>query len=296
MSNEELVERIKQGENSLMSDLYMNCRRFIIAIIKHIGIEQAEDCEDAMQDAYFGLYEAVKGFDESKGYKFLTYAKYHIQTAIQRGKLKFSDLPEYVYSQRRQILRKRSELMQSLRRYPTQAELALKMNMDVKTVNYILNVAKPIKSIYESVEGTDELIVSDTIPDNRIDFENEIVTADERACVRAVVEELPEAEKEVIKLSYFEGLPYSVIAQQIDKSVERVRQLKQRGLRQLRHPRISKRLLDEDIDRRTLFYSHRGVSTFNTTWTSSTEQTVLQREYLKKQLENCKEVSENKTT
>lgn len=296
MSNEELVERIKQGENSLMSDLYMNCRRFIIAIIKHIGIEQAEDCEDAMQDSYFGLYEAVKGFDESKGYKFLTYAKYHIQTAIQRGKLKSSDLPEYVYSQRRQILRKRSELMQSLGRYPTQAELALKMNMDVKTVNYILNVAKPIKSIYESVEGTDELIVSDTIPDNRIDFENTIAAADERACVRAVVEELPEAEKEIIKLSYFEGLPYSVIAQQINKSVERVRQLKQRGLRQLRHPRISKRLLDEDIDRRTLFYSHRGVSTFNTTWTSSTEQTVLQREYLKKQLENCKEVSENKTT
>ena len=296
MSNEELVERIKQGENSLMSDLYMNCRRFIIAIIKHIGIEQAEDCEDAMQDAYFGLYEAVKGFDESKGYKFLTYAKYHIQTAIQRGKLKSSDLPEYVYSQRRQILRKRSELVQSLGRYPTQAELALKMNMDVKTVNYILNVAKPIKSIYESVEGTDELIVSDTIPDNRIDFENTIAAADERACVRAVVEELPEAEKEIIKLSYFEGLPYSVIAQQINKSVERVRQLKQRGLRQLRHPRISKRLLDEDIDRRTLFYSHRGVSTFNTTWTSSTEQTVLQREYLKKQLENCKEVSENKTT
>ena len=288
MSNEELVERIKQGENSLMSDLYMNCRRFIIAIIKHIGIEQAEDCEDAMQDAYFGLYEAVKGFDESKGYKFLTYAKYHIQTAIQRGKLKSSDLPEYVYSQRRQILRKRSELMQSLGRYPTQAELALKMNMDVKTVNYILNVAKPIKSIYENVKGVDNLTVGDTIPDNRIDFENTIAAADECACVRAVVEELPEAEKEIIKLSYFEGLPYSVIAQRINKSVERVRQLKQRGLRQLQHPKISRRLLDEDIDRRTLFYSHRGVSTFNTTWTSSTEQTVLQRECLKKQLENSK--------
>lgn len=288
MSNEELVERIKQGENSLMSDLYMNCRRFIIAIIKHIGIEQAEDCEDAMQNAYFGLYEAVKGFDESKGYKFLTYAKYHIQAAIQRGKLKCSDLPEYVYSQRRQILRKRSELMQSLGRYPTQAELALKMNMDVKTVNYILNVAKPIKSIYENVKGVDNLTVGDTIPDNRIDFENTIAAADERACVRAVVEELPEAEKEIIKLSYFEGLPYSVIAQQIDKSVEWVRQLKRKGLRKLRHPRISRRLLDEDIDRRTLFYNHRGVSAFNTTWTSSTEQTVLQREYFRKRLENSK--------
>lgn len=292
MSNEELVERIKQGENSLMSDLYMNCRRFIIAIIKHIGIEQAEDCEDAMQDAYFGLCEAVKGFDESKGYKFLTYAKYHIQTAIQRGKLKCSDLPEYVYSQRRQILRKRSELMQSLGRYPTQAELALKMGMDVKTVNYILNIAKPIKSIYESVKGVDNLTVGDTIPDNRIDFENTIAAADERRCINKAVgeavSELPQEEKEAIRLFYFKGMTYTDIAELKGVAAADVRREVAKGLRQLRHPRISKRLLDEDVDRRTLFYSHRGVSTFNTTWTSSTEQTVLQREYLKKQLENSK--------
>ena len=292
MSNEELVERIKQGENSLMSDLYMNCRRFIIAIIKHIGIEQAEDYEDAMQDAYFGLYEAVKGFDESKGYKFLTYAKYHIQTAIQRGKLKCSDLPEYVYSQRRQILRKRSELMQSLGRYPTQTELALKMDMDVKTVNYILNVAKPIKSIYESVKGVDNLTVGDTIPDNRIDFENTIAAADERRCINKAVgeavSELPQEEKEAIRLFYFKGMTYTDIAELKGVAAADVRREVAKGLRQLRHPRISRRLLDEDIDRRTLFYNHRGVSAFNTTWTSSTEQTVLQREYLKKQLENSK--------
>ena len=267
MSNEELVERIKQGENSLMSDLYMNCRRFIIAIIKHIGIEQAEDYEDAMQDAYFGLYEAVKGFDESKGYKFLTYAKYHIQTAIQRGKLKCSDLPEYVYSQRRQILRKRSELMQSLGRYPTQTELALKMDMDVKTVNYILNVAKPIKSIYESVKGVDNLTVGDTIPDNRIDFENTIAAADERRCINKAVgeavSELPQEEKEAIRLFYFKGMTYTDIAELKGVAAADVRREVAKGLRQLRHPRISRRLLDEDIDRRTLFYSHRGVSTFN---------------------------------
>ena len=282
MSNEELVKRIKQGEKGLMSELYQNCRSFIIAIIKHIGIEQPEDFEDAMQDSYFGLYEAVKRFDESKGYKFLTYAKYHIQTAIQRGKLKCSDLPEYVYSQRRQILRKRSELMQSLGRYPTYTELALNMSMDVKTV----------KSIYEDVKGVDNLTVGDTIADNRIDFENDIAAADERRYISQVVgeaiNELPEEEKEVIRMSYLEGLPYTAIAQKVDKSVEWVRQLKRKGLRKLRHPRISRRLLDEDIDRRTLFYNHRGVSAFNTTWTSSTEQTVLQREYLKKQLENSK--------
>ena len=164
--------------------------------------------------------------------------------------------------------------------------------MDVKTVNYILNVAKPIKSIYEDVKGVDNLTVGDTIADNRIDFENDIAAADERRYISQVVgeaiNELPEEEKEVIRMSYLEGLPYTAIAQKVDKSVEWVRQLKRKGLRKLRHPRISRRLLDEDIDRRTLFYNHRGVSAFNTTWTSSTEQTVLQREYLKKQLENSK--------
>lgn len=292
MSNEELVKRIKQGEKGLMSELYQNCRSFIIAIIKHIGIEQPEDFEDAMQDSYFGLYEAVKRFDESKGYKFLTYAKYHIQTAIQRGKLKCSDLPEYVYSQRRQILRKRSELMQSLGRYPTYTELALNMSMDVKTVNYILNVAKPIKSIYEDVKGVDNLTVGDTIPDNRIDFENTIAAADERRCINKAVgeavSELPQAEKEAIRLFYFKGMTYTDIAELKGVAAADVRREVAKGLRQLRHPKISRRLLDEDVDRRTLFYSHRGVSAFNTTWTSSTEQTVLQREYLKKQLENSK--------
>ena len=112
--------------------------------------------------------------------------------------------------------------------------------------------------------------------------------ADLRKEIRGQLRLLPEEEKEVIRMSYLEGLPYTAIAQKVDKSVEWVRQLKRKGLRKLRHPRISRRLLDEDIDRRTSFYNHRGVSKFNTTWTSSTEQTVLQREYLKKQLENSK--------
>ena len=126
-----------------------------------------------------------------------------------------------------------------------------------------------------------------------------IAAADERRYISQVVgeaiNELPEEEKEVIRMSYLEGLPYTTIAQKVDKSVEWVRQLKRKGLRKLRHPRISRRLLDEDIDRRTSFYNHRGVSAFNTTWTSSTEQTVLQREYFRKRLEERGTVSENKT-
>ena len=77
MSNEELVKLIRGGKCELMGELYTQNRRFIMAIVKRIGI-QSDNYEDAMQDAYFGLHEAVRRFDERKGYKFLTYAKYHM--------------------------------------------------------------------------------------------------------------------------------------------------------------------------------------------------------------------------
>lgn len=135
-----------------------------------------------------------------------------------------------------------------------------------------------------------EKLSVDTVSENSADSSRSI-----HRYIRLTINELPEEEKEVIRMSYLEGLPYTAIAQKVDKSVEWVRQLKRKGLRKLRHPRISRRLLDEDIDRRTSFYNHRGVSVFNTTWTSSTEQTVLQREYFRKRLEERGTVSENKT-
>lgn len=60
MTNEELARLIKQGNNDLMSELYEQNRRFIFALIKHIGI-QPDNYDDAMQDAYFGLHTAVQG-------------------------------------------------------------------------------------------------------------------------------------------------------------------------------------------------------------------------------------------
>ena len=83
-------------------------------------------------------------------------------------------------------------------------------------------------------------------------------------------------------LFYFKGMTYTDIAELKGISASDVRRDVARGLRQLRHPRISKRLLDEDIDRRTSFYHHRSVDRFNTTWTSSTEQTVIDRDYMRR--------------
>lgn len=84
MSNEELVIQIKAGvrvaEN--MGQLYEQTRKFIHSIAqKYKNYETIEDLE---QEGYLALYDAIDGFEQAKGYKFLTYAEYWIKQRIQR--------------------------------------------------------------------------------------------------------------------------------------------------------------------------------------------------------------------
>lgn len=289
MTNEEIIKFIKQGDTSLMADLYKQNKRFIFALVKHIGI-QPDNYEDAMQDAYFGLHEAVNGFDESTGYnKFLTYAKYHIQGAIQRGQSDVLNIPEHIRDTARKIKRMQDELAASIGRLPSMTELSDKTGFDIETIKYTLNAVKPVKSIYEPMgDDTDNLTVADSIEDTSITFEDDIAAADKRQYVNGVineaVNELPEAEKEAIRLFYFGNMTYPDIAAAKNISISDVRRDMARGLRKLRSSDIADLRLDETIDRQTSFYHHRGLNTFNTTWTSATEQTVIERERIEKKI------------
>ena len=84
LTNENLVKEIKQGinEKENLEKLYLNNTGFIYRIAsKYKGYE---DIDDLMQIGFIGMYEAIEPFDETKGFKFLTYARWHIQQAIGR--------------------------------------------------------------------------------------------------------------------------------------------------------------------------------------------------------------------
>ena len=84
MSNEELVERIRNGyhvtEN--MQVLYENNLPLIKKFIKPYAYYESE--EDLLQEAYFGLWEAVRHYESSENVLFMTYARYWIKQSIQR--------------------------------------------------------------------------------------------------------------------------------------------------------------------------------------------------------------------
>ena len=281
MNNEELIKRIRGGERELMGELYTQNSGFIQSIIRRGGLypdTHPEDYEDAMQNAYFGLYAAVCGFDDSKGYKFLTYAMRYIQNAIRRRRCMPVDIPEHIRQEARKIKRIRDHLTQELKRRPTTAEISRCAKVNADRVDYLLNVIKPVKSIYEPVPCTDNVTVGDCIEDSRTRFEDEIAASDEQRHIREVVADLPDDDRKIIELFYFDGMTQTEIAEAEGISISQVRQQREKAMRQLRRPQYSRRLLD--IDERTPYYNHVGVERFNNTWTSATEAAVLERERL----------------
>ncbi|MGM9936208.1 MAG: sigma-70 family RNA polymerase sigma factor [Candidatus Ornithomonoglobus sp.] len=278
MTNEELVKQIKEGHNELMSDLYEQNKPIIRMIAQRLQPD-INDYEDALQNAYLGLVEAVNGYDESTGYKFITYAGYHIRQAIKRGNHDIRHIPEYLAVRANTISRAQNELAQQLDRMPTTAELSRKTGLSIKAIKYTLKAVMPVETIYKPLG--EDFTIADTIQDNTIDFENDIAEADEQRYLHTIVNELPERERQVIQSYYFQGLTYSEIGQRLNVSPERVRILKKQGLRYLQHPKMIRKIIGDELDRCTLFYKHRGIRAFNNTWTSSTEKTVLEREYLR---------------
>lgn len=239
-------------------------------------VHSNNDFEDALQDAYFGLVDAVRTYDEEKGYKFMTHADYHIMKAITQGKRGMYQIPEHLLQKAKKIRRVENELAQKFMRTPTLAEIAFNVDMKVEDVQSILQITLPQKGLDEPI--ADEMTVADTLIDKSIDFENDVAVFDQHKRLHKAMDVLTSRESYMIRLHFFRNLSYKDIAKEMKISPQRIQQIINKSIQKLRNPDIVKQLVDEEVDCNTLFYKHSGVNTFNNTWTSATEQVVLTRE------------------
>lgn len=285
MTNEELVELIQKGHIEYMGDLYEQNIPSIKSAVWRLRIDN-NDFDDAMQEAYFGLAEAVKRYDSDTGYKFMTYAIYYIRNAVRRNRNSLYHIPEWLKIKAAKIRRAQEQLSQQLNRTPTTAEIAAVTGFTVKEIKYTLRAVKPLKSL--EAELTEDFTIADTIADDSITFERDIAEASEREyihdVVHAMVESLPERERKIIKLYYFEGWSYQEIAAAEGVSFQRVRRILKDALRYINKPKLQKWLTDEAMDHQVNYYKHRGLQTFKYTWTSATEQIVIERERHNKEI------------
>lgn len=241
MTNEELVEQIQQGINT--ADFLERLYKSNISLIKQLvrKYEGYESMEDLLQVAYLGIYEAVQKYESSRNMKFMTFAKWYIWKAcrdylINCGCVNFK------------LARKTLEYRKAVARFqyqygykPTAGELAKFMGVSARQIQEFRRYSQKVISLDSTILKDAEETLLDTLEADYC-LENDVVDKIfEYQCEDELwkfVESHSTQEQNSVLQRYFrQGQTLKAIADEDKKSIERIRQVKNDGLRQLRKMR-----------------------------------------------------------
>ena len=283
MSNEELVERIRNGyhvtEN--MQVLYENNLPLIKKFIKPYVYYEPE--EDLLQEAYFGLWEAVRHYESSENVLFMTYARYWIKQSIQRYMENSGSILRISSAYRQKIARYKKTVQEFEQKHghtPTDEEIADCSLLPLSEIQKIKKYMQEIISLDAPLKADDELTLSDTVAD---DFSLEEDTVDkifkeyQQSELWGIVERYTDNQQEqVIRKHYKEGKTLSEIARESGISLERARQHRASGLRRLRMSKPLREIREKcEIAEASVYRS--GFNKFKEYGDSTVEYIALRR-------------------
>lgn len=286
MTNEELVEQIQKGINQsdYMEQLYQQNRGYIFKIASRYS--HVCDIEDLMQEAYFGLYEAVQRYENTAGVLFMSYAAYWIRQSIARY-LENNGLtvriPSHTYNKVIRYKRLISAYEMQLGRKPTDREFRGHLEVSqqaLESVKKAYHEFYNMGSLDKVIPGIEsELKLSETITDSDVDIENSVVDSMIEGSKRTELWEIVKAnttpaENKVIRARYIKSMSLEATGQSIGQTRDRVRNIEARALRKLRHPSV-RRKLEEKFEVNYAKAYRGSVSSFKNTGTSITEYIAL---------------------
>ena len=252
----ELAQRIKLGDQFALDRLVRANLRFVVSVAKQYQ-NQGLSLADLINEGNVGLIKAAQRFDETKGFKFISYAVWWIRQAILQAVAEQSRMVRLPLNQVGMLSRVKktaSYLEQLYQRKPTIKEIADELDMPEDKVETILKINAKEVSMDALVNDDDDLLFIDTVvPDDNNDADKGIVSETESAAIKRSLSVLNERERQVIILYY--GLnddrhSYTLeeIGYMMDMTRERVRQVKDKALKKLRlrSKKSLQRVLNDD--------------------------------------------------
>lgn len=245
----ELARRIKAGDEDALNKLTTTNLRFVVSVAKQYQ-NQGISLQDLINEGNVGLIKAAKRFDETRGFKFISYAVWWIRQSILQAiadQSRIVRLPLNQVGVINKIKKESSRLEQTLKRMPTTEEIAEAIDMPVYKVSEIMKMNNHPQSIDSPISPNEETRFVDIfVHDNDEDTDTILMQESLASEIHDVLKTLPDKERQVLTLFYGINTSHEhtldEIGDQMELSRERVRQIKERALKRLRQNHKNKNL------------------------------------------------------
>ncbi len=245
----ELAQRIKQGDQRALEKLTRANLRFVVSVAKQYQ-NQGLTLPDLINEGNLGLIKAAQRFDETRGFKFISYAVWWIRQSILQALAEQSRivrLPLNQVGSLNKINKAFSRLEQEYERPPSADELAKELDLPEDKVKDTIKVSgRHISVDAPFVDGEDNSLLDVLVNNDSPKADRELMMESLQREIERSLSTLTERERDVIRLFFGIGMQHGLTLEEIgakfDLTRERVRQIKEKAIRRLRHTSRSKLL------------------------------------------------------
>ena len=237
----ELAQRIKAGDRTALEKLVKANLRFVVSVAKQYQ-NQGLSLQDLINEGNLGLVKAAQRFDETRGFKFISYAVWWIRQSILQAvaeQARIIRLPMNQVGALAKVKKVVSLLEQKLERRPTLKEISDELGMPEDKVDQLLNLNSRAVSTDAPLDDEDDSNVLDVdVAEDEVQTDSAVEQESTSKAIRKSLDMLNEKERTIICMYFGLGTSreYSLeeIAMKLDISRERTRQIRDRALKRLK--------------------------------------------------------------
>ncbi len=245
----ELAERIRKGDREARDTLVQANLRFVVSVAKGYQ-NRGMPLGDMINEGNVGLIKAAERFDGTKGFKFISYAVWWIRQSILMAlseQSRIVRLPLNRVMKLHKISKASALLEREMEKTPNAEDIAGSLDMSPQEVAKAISTGRTHRSLDAPLGTDDDSSLFDLISDeSRSTPEEDVMDHSLRDQLEEALSSLKEREAEIIRLYYGIGREVSWTLDEIGERYgltrERIRQIKEKGLRRLRHISRSRRL------------------------------------------------------
>lgn len=245
----ELARRIKNGDTIALEKLTKANLRFVVSVSKQYQ-NQGLSLPDMINEGNLGLIKAAQRFDETRGFKFISYAVWWIRQSILQAiaeQSRIVRLPLNQVGSINKIKKISSQLEQLFERPPSETEIAEELEVSNHKVNSTMGIATKYLSMDAPLASDEDTKFLDFfVPKDNEETDESLMRESLGSEIQRSLATLSEKERDIVNMYYGIGRNYSLTLEEIgakfDLTQERVRQIKEKAIRRLRHTARSRLL------------------------------------------------------